>query len=169
MEYPGGWKIGPACAPDRITRTQADRLSCGKASIKRTLFILDEGFPVQDEAKPIMSVQTNGPGNDRSPASARACEHARRSRRRQAVRGEDEPGGPHATPEFPLFHVAEDHEALTRAAEPAASLFGQGERLLRVPQWPMFNTGSAFPRCPPIQQTGRSAPDFWQGSGRLVE
>jgi|GEM_PF-3408272 len=75
-------------------------------------------------------VQTHGPGNDRSPVSARACEHALRSRHRQAVRGEDEPGGPHVTPEFPLFHVAEDHEALTRAAEQAASLFGQGERLL---------------------------------------
>ena len=50
--------------------------------------------------------------------------------------------------------------ALTRAAERAASLFGQGERLLRVPQWLMFDTGSAPPRGPPIQQTGRSAPDF---------
>ena len=42
-----------------------------------------------------------------------------------------------------MFHVAEDHEALTRAAERAASLFAQGERLLRVPQWLMFDTGSA--------------------------
>ena len=37
---------------------------------------------------------------------------------------------PTVTPEFPLFHVAEDHEARMRAAEPAASLFEQGERLL---------------------------------------
>ena len=78
--------------------------------MKRTLFILNEGFPVQDEAKPIMSVQTHGPGNDRSPVSARACEHGLRSRHRQAVRGEDGPGFPHVTPEFPLFGVAEDHD-----------------------------------------------------------
>jgi hypothetical protein len=49
--------------------------------------------------------------------------------------------------------------ALTRAAERAASLFGQGERFLLL-QWPMFNTGSAPPAWPADSTDRALCPGF---------